>query len=86
MGVVHIKSGEIDTSFEEYKRALALYPNNPKNYLIHFNIALAHLKNKGSHNRLESATEHLEKALAINPKYDKAIELLQKVRSVGSAA
>ena len=86
MGVINIKSGDVDTSLEEYNRALSLYPKNPKNYMIHYNIALAHLKNKSAKNRIQTAKEHLEMALSINPKYDKATDLLTRIGGKSTAA
>ncbi|SMF07198.1 response regulator [Pseudobacteriovorax antillogorgiicola] len=77
-GVVMAQTDSIDVAIEEYKRAITYYPNNKDNYLIHFNIALAFLR-KRDPKFLPQAKEHLSACLKLQPNFEKAKALLNKI-------
>lgn len=70
-GVLLAKEGAKDKALLEYERALKFFPKFKDNYRIHYNIALANI-NKKDLASLRKAKECLEKALELEPKFEKA--------------
>lgn len=77
-GVVMAQTMAPQEAIMEYERALSYYPDNPDNYLIHFNIALAYLRTKDPQ-CLPQIRHHIEQCLASRPDFEKARELLSKL-------
>ncbi len=70
-GVLLSKEGNKEKAVEEYERALKFFPKFKDNFRIHYNIALAYINKKDLEN-LKKAKDSLIKALALEPKFDKA--------------
>ena len=83
-GVLKAKELDSEGAIKEYQDSLIFYPGFAENYRIYFNMALALLKTERPQKRQEAITA-LQKSLELNPKYDKAIEVLQKL-TPGNAA
>ncbi len=66
------KRGKTKEAIKAYRQALKKEPDNEK---IHYNIAVAYLDTK----RNDLAIQHLEKAVEINPEFDRAAKLLGKI-------
>lgn len=78
-GVLLAKVGKVDEALAEYERAIKIFPDYQRNYLIFFNMALAHLKRR-SGDDVEKAKEYLRDAIKIEPTFDKAKTLLDSLR------
>ncbi|MFW7378562.1 MAG: response regulator [Oligoflexus sp.] len=77
-GVMMAQTKAPQEAIDEYQRALSYYPDNPDNYLIHFNIALALLRTRRV-DQLAEAREHLDQCLSLRPDFEKARDLLGKL-------
>lgn len=73
VGDLHMFRGQIDEALKHYELAVELHPEYP-DYLYAYAAALLKASKK------TEAKVALEKALAINPKYKQAKELLNKVK------
>ena len=80
-GVALARSKSPKEAISEYERALRYYPNNKDNHLIHFNIALAHVRS-GDSSLLNEAMKHLTTCLELEPNYEKAQKLMEKVQGM----
>lgn len=80
-GVVLSKNNEIDKALKEYDHALKFYPQFKKNYLIYFNVALAHMHTK-TVDGYEKAQKSLKLCLQLEPTYDKARQAMEQVEKV----
>ena len=69
------KNGKIKEAIEAYRQALK---KEPQNEHIHYNIAIAYIDLK----REDRAIQHLEKALKINPKFEIASKVLEKLTTL----
>ncbi|MBF0441984.1 MAG: tetratricopeptide repeat protein [Oligoflexales bacterium] len=78
-GVALAKDNKVDTAISQYERALRYFPKGEANHLIHFNLALSHLK-IGDEKALDAALTHLEKSLEFKADYKKSLDLLEKLR------
>jgi Flp pilus assembly protein TadD len=72
MGRMLLREGQVDGALEEFARALALDPGDPRNLNNH-GVALAQL------GQAEAARADFERALAIDPNFSEARENLNKL-------
>lgn len=77
-GVIMAQTEDPTVAVAEYERALKYYPNNPDNYLIHFNLALAYLRTRRVE-AVDNAKEHLQKSIDLHPDFPKAQELFDRL-------
>lgn len=84
-GVLKSKSGDADGALKEYLDALRFYPEFNQNSRVHFNAALAHV-NSRKPGSVAKAIEQLELALKLEPGYDKAQQLLAKLKDLAAAS
>ena len=75
------KDSQLDKALTEYDRALKFYPQFKKNYLIYYNIALAHMHAK-TVEAYEKAEKSLKVCLQLEPTFDKAKQALEQVEKV----
>lgn len=80
-GVSFSKQGRHLEAIKEYERAISYFPASKKNYLIHYNIALALVKSKNKQN-MKSALVSLERCLRIKDDFDKAFDLKDKINKI----
>ena len=73
-GVALAKAGRIEDAIQEYKRCLKFYPTYKENYRICYNIALSQV-NKKTRSSYEAALEYVDKCLALNKTFEKAINM-----------
>jgi len=78
-GVVLAQTDHVPDAITEYGRALNYYPKHKSVHAIHFNMALAILKTKNPKG-VAQAVRHLEIALELNPDYEKARLMLDKLK------
>lgn len=78
-GVILAKSNDQTGALKSYEDALKFYPQFSENYRIHYNLALGLLKSTQA-DRVPKAIAALEKALQLSPDYDKAKDLLQRLK------
>jgi len=81
-GVLFSRQGRHKHAISLYRKALNIYPDFPGNYRIYYNIALAILKSDEK-NRKQSAMTELNKCLALNPTFEKARDLFERIRPKG---
>ncbi|WP_141734494.1 response regulator [Oligoflexus tunisiensis] len=84
-GVVLAQTEHLPEAITEYGRALNYYPKHKSVHAIHFNLALAMLKSKNPKS-VAQAIRHLEIALELNPNYEKAQHMLEKLKKVQRSA
>lgn len=84
-GVSQAKSGDQPSALKSYEEALKFYPEFAENYRIHYNLALGLLKSEIP-DRVVKAISELEKALKLSPGYEKAKELLVRLRQGNTSA
>ena len=77
LGAALAMLGEHDRALTEYTEALRLKPDLPT---AHLNIAVLQIKD----GRLADARQHLEAALAIDPGYEPARQLLARLAGGGA--
>lgn len=82
-GVLLTRQGKHQEAVRHYNLAIAIYPDFAGNYRIHYNIALAMLKESKS-NR-DQALDQLRKCLQFNPTFQKARDLFDRVVAGRSA-
>ena len=74
LGTVLAVHGDLEKALKYYKRAEHLYPSEN----INNNIGLAYIRQ----GKIEEAIAHFQKALQINPKYEKALFNLRKILAI----
>ncbi len=79
-GVLHSKNNEFHTAIKEYDKALKYAAGNKNLYRIMYNLAIAHINSKNVE-QYRVAEKVLEDCLALEPKYDKAIEKLNILKN-----
>lgn len=84
-GVVLAQTDHVPEAISEYGRALNYYPKHKSVHAIHFNMALAILKTKNPKG-VAQAIKHLETALELHPDYEKARQMLDKLRKTQRSA
>ncbi len=84
-GVMLAQTEHIAEAMAEYARALTYYPKHKSVHAIHYNMALAILKTKNPKG-LSQAIKHLETALDLHPKYEKAQQVLDKLKKLPHSA
>jgi tetratricopeptide (TPR) repeat protein len=84
-GVVLAQTDHVPEAISEYGRALNYYPKHKSVHAIHFNMALAILKTKNPKG-VAQAIKHLETALELHPGYEKAQQMLDKLRKTQRSA
>jgi tetratricopeptide (TPR) repeat protein len=84
-GVVLAQTDHVPEAISEYGRALSYYPKHKSVHAIHFNMALAILKTKNPKG-VAQAIKHLETALELHPDYEKARQMLDKLRKTQRSA
>ncbi len=84
-GVVLAQTDHVPEAITEYGRALNYYPKHKSVHAIHFNMALAILKTKDPKG-LPQAIKHLERALELHPDYEKARQMLDKLKKTQRSA
>ena len=77
-GVMLSKDNQGGEALQEYGRALKFYPQFKKNYLIYFNIALAHIHTKTAEG-YQAALKNLKLCLQLEPDFDKAKHALEQL-------
>ena len=83
-GVMLAKDSQEVKALQEYERALKFYPNFKKNYLLYFNIALAHLHMKTAEG-YQAALKNLKICLQLEPDFDKAKHALEHLEKAMQA-
>jgi tetratricopeptide (TPR) repeat protein/CheY-like chemotaxis protein len=78
-GVVLAQTEHLPEAITEYGRALNYYPRHRSVHAIHYNMALAILKTKDPKG-IDRAIRHLETALELYPDYEKARQVLEKLK------
>ena len=78
-GVVHSKNKNFKKALDEYSCARKLLPNSPSVSKILFNMALATLALQEK-NSLEKAMKLLQESISKKPTYEKAVNMLQKLK------
>jgi tetratricopeptide (TPR) repeat protein len=73
-GVALAKAGRVEEAINEYVRCLKFYPTYKENYRICYNIALSQVSKK-TRSSYESALEYVDKCLALNKSFEKAINM-----------
>ena len=79
-GVMESKSGDYSKAIQKYADALQFYPKYKENYRILFNKALAEINAKEP-GYIQRAIEAVEASLELSPDYEKAINLLEKLKN-----
>lgn len=80
-GVMLSQSGRRGDAIAEYERAVIYFPKNKRNYLIHYNKALALVKTKEKAN-LKKALVEIDKALSFKSNFFKAYDLKDKIEAI----
>lgn len=74
------KGDDIDGALKMYTAALEQITDSKFLYAIHYNMAIAYRKKK----QIDKTKSHLEKALKINPTFEKAMEILEELAKKGA--
>ena len=79
-GVMSSKEGNYLEAIAKYDEALQFYPEHKENYRIYWNIAIATVNGKEDGYKAK-AIENLKKVLELNPDFEKATALLDKLQN-----
>jgi Flp pilus assembly protein TadD len=79
LGAALAMQGQDDRALTEYAEALRLKPDLPT---AHLNIAVLQIKQ----GRMAEARQHLEAALAVDPTYEPARQVLARMSAAGGGA
>jgi tetratricopeptide (TPR) repeat protein len=83
-GVLKSKEGTPDAAIKEYLSAIKFFPKYKENSRIYFNLAIAYVNGKKD-GWLDKAVHALDEALALDPTYDKAKSLRDKLKPTAPA-
>ena len=79
-GVEDSKAAQYARALQKYNEALKFYPNHKQYHRIHWNIAIA-IINERQEGYVQRAIKSLEKALALEPTFKKATDLMKRLKS-----
>ena len=79
-GVEDSKAEQYAKALLKYNEALKFYPNHKQYHRIHWNIAIAIINERGE-GYVARAIKALEQALALEPTFKKASDLMKKLKS-----